>query len=348
MRRLLVTLVVAAAGLLFVPPVTAAPVPKSIKGPGTIYVWNNSQPPTIQIFTPDGESIKSVTLGAKEKCRILDVSPGGRFVVVKTWNEKLKPLPAFRCKCAPEQIRLLELDRADGELPPPVAEGWYSVVRWSADGRTAYVSAFADDAMSPVVDALPETETIAYDTKTGGTTRVELPRRHRLMDASADGRTFLTSRAFRTRTQGWECISHVVQGTDDRPLSDSSELYATTFHADGKRVFAGRFPDKGDPEPLLLDLESGKETRLGWQAQLKKRVGEAATAWRLSPDNTRVAVSWHEVLEKPADWNQRGDCWQFRLGVCDLNGDKFKTLYAPKPKTTDEHWKLNVEGFAWR
>ncbi len=56
----------------------------------------------------------------------------------------------------------------------------------------------------------------------------------------------------------------------------------------------------------------------------------------------------HEVVESPADWNQRGDCWPFRLGVCDLNGDKFKTLDAPKPKTTDESWKLNVEGFAWR
>ncbi len=110
MRKLLLV-----ASLLAVAPLAAAPVPKSIKGPGTISVWNNSHPPTLQLFTPDGESVKSVTLSTKEECRITDVSPKGRFVVVKTWNEKLKQQPAFLCKCAPEQIRLLELDRVAEE-----------------------------------------------------------------------------------------------------------------------------------------------------------------------------------------------------------------------------------------
>jgi hypothetical protein len=346
MRKLLAALV-AVAGVLVVAPLTSAPVPKRLAGPGTIFVWSDGKPLGVRSYSPDGEMLGEATLTDDESGRVLGVAPGGRHVAVQTLSDRPKRLPAAKPQAQIPSIHLVPLDRAGEKLPFPVAEGWFPSVCWSADGRTAYVSTFDDTPFNMFSAAIAESRTVAHDTATGETEQVRLPRHHVVADVSADGRTLLTYQYVRV-SSGMTSVPRLVRGADDDPFAGAADAYPQTFHPDGKRVFATRLPDNGPPEALLVELNSGKESPLGWPAKLKAKTGETPYRWQLSPDGKRVVAMWERQVKKPADWATAEPCQVKCLGVCDLDGGNFKVVYAPEPKTTAE-WKVaHVSGFAWR
>jgi hypothetical protein len=342
MRRLLVV-VGLVAGSLAVAPLTSAPVPKKLAGSGTIYVLRSGSPQVITLLTPDGDHIKEIKLGTKEACRVSSVSPGGKYAGVERLGRMLNNRPDSRW-----YVHLVDLERAAEELPEPIAEGWNPHVCWSSDGRTAYVSTDAEDPDALPATRQPRAEVFAYDTETGSGEKLGHARRHRILDVADRGRTFLTSEATRDERLGWGYTRWVLRGPDESHLTDAQDVSPTRFHPDGKRVFATRYPDRGGLEAVLLDPDGGKETVFGWPAKVKQLTGESPLQWELSPDGKRVVISWRREVENPAGWNKPGRCCVRCLGVCDLDGGRFKTIYTPEPKTMDDLQKSYIRGFEWR
>ena len=343
------------ASLLAVAPLTAAPVPKSIKGPGVIYIWTNSQPPVLNLYTPDGEHIKEVKLDTKKECKIIDVSPGGKFVVVTSEDGKLNPAGGIEDTL----VHLVPLGDAEGELPEPIIRGRCPTLRWSTDGRTAYITLEAGVERFGHRGRRYLTSVIEYDTVSERKRALDLGDGHEVLDVSADGRELLTTTRVFDPGEDKHEFAHIVQvGTGEcQPLYEAGEIHVHSFHPDGKRVFAIRVetPKVGggkiNPrlEYIILDLETGESAPLEWEATLKMATRKGETSrWSVSPDRKRVVVKWTEQMRVPVegrDWEWR---WVDRLGVCDLNGRNFKAFVTVPQRVIGWPQETGISGFAWR
>lgn len=346
MRKLLAALVVV-AGLLAVAPLTSAPVPKSIKGSGTIFVWNKDQPPVLNLYTPDGEHVREVKFGTEKECTLLGVSPGGKWVGVTSKAEQPNPLTGIK----DTQVHLVPLDDAGGELPEPVTSGWFRNLCWSADGRTAFITLGVGEEKNGPVVTLLHTRVFGHDTVTGKQNSLDVGHGQQVWDVSADGGTFLTS-TYGHRPDTLKRNTPFLinaRSPDPQPLRLPEEMVALGLHPDGKRVFVQyAAPFDGPPgwpetriEYLVFDPDTGTAVSLDWEERFKTaHPTRHVSDWSISPNGKRVVFGWWVWVSEPG----RMERMAYRLGVSDLDGRNLKVIRTIPPvndQPPDVH-------FAWR
>lgn len=353
MRTLLVAFVPVAA-LLVVAPLPSAPVPKKLAGEGTIYVWSYTQPPVLNLYTPDGEHLKELKFGTKKECQVISISPGGLYAAVTSRDDQRNPVT----ECQYTLVYLVPLAKVVDELPEPIAVGGFNNLCWAADGRTAYLT--MDIGVEVIGRQRTDlTQVVEYDTSSGRNHSIEIGSGHDVLDVSADGQAFLTSVHVRQRGAEKFNFAHIVhpQSGDTQPLNEGDDFFVRSFHPDGKRVFAWRIVKQGmgfgslppQTEDLILDPDTGTTAPLEWAAALRAVTGSGGTrGWSISPDRKRVVVKWSERMWVSKNGGDKGWHWVDRLGVCDLNGRHFKAILTAPPEGSSNRRDAAFSNFAWR
>lgn len=327
------------AALLAVAPLFAAPVPKSIKGPGTIYIWSYTQPPVLNLYTPDGDHIRKVDFGKDADFDIEGVSPDGKLVVVTTRD------PGRGFAWPKKKVYLLELDRCDKGLPEEVIYGWCPSLVWSHDGKTAFASVFTQDTLNaaPKKGEVYESEVVKIDLTTGKKTQLELGLGHRVAAVSPDGNELATEVLAQIDGKSrLSCFVTPVGRKDILPSPDTDDCRSRWSAFPDSQPW----PDEGGcPVELKLPpTANSKEQVLRWPVEL---MGKTPGRWCLSPRRDKVLLSWQEEYKLPAKWAEYGPQHIHKLGVCDLDGTNLRVIYTENPEVPDG---LRFKGldFAWR
>lgn len=177
------------AVVLFALPLAAAPVPKTVKKDTVIFAWSIGSTPTLTLFTADGEHLRDVTFGKNKDFAIEGVSPDGRRLVVKTWYEDKNSPVVMGMGRHRERLHLVPLADAAEPFPDPVIDGWEAHLCWTADGKTAYTSAYLKCPWSGSGIASDLDVTAAkVDVVTGKRTELKLPKDVSISAVSPDGK----------------------------------------------------------------------------------------------------------------------------------------------------------------
>jgi len=342
-----------AISLLVVAPLAAAPVPKNIKGPGVIYVWSYTQPPVLNLYTPDGEHIKELKFGTKKECQITSISPGGKYAALTSFERD-----AAIGKCD-RYTHLVPLTDVASELPKPIAGEDFRNLCWVGD-RTAIITLDAGRGWSGST-RINLTTVFEHDATTGQKRPLDLEAGHEVLDVSPDRESFLTNVQVRQRGAAKFDFAHIVRprSSETQPLCEAERVYVRGFHPDGKRVFAWRTEEEkgvgmglNHPPPsedLILDQETGATAPLEWAAALWASTGSRETkGWSISPDGKRVVLKWNERMWVSKNGRDKDWHWVDRLGVCDLNGQHFKVILTATPETSTNRRDAALASFAWR
>lgn len=312
---------------LLIPLAAPAPVPKNVKVKGVIVIREELLTPdsahtsVVTTVSPDGKVLGELPFRPCVGVFLGPFSPDGSRVVVLTEGPRPKGTAQTWL------VHLVDVKKSD-ILPEPVCTVYTAHVCWSADGQKLYEPKSEGDFLVLEPGKVGEVSITEHDLAKGGKRVVSFGQGQFPEAVSPDGQCWLTRQyAKRSEERGGEWQTFLITPDTAGPVPVcETDFHPLRFLPDGNRVFGVKSSRAKDRRPAycVLDLLTAKVTPVPWPKELE---GKATGTLCLSPDGSEVSVVWVEDVDKPSGWPAHEPCGTVRVGVYELDGGNFRTVY---------------------
>jgi len=321
------------------------------KGPNKLMLFNDRD---VSLFDPDGQNEKKLSGQLKDfpaemvigdpavREDKLWLSPDGKRLAAVMFTKRRG---GFAYGSRPGSLYVVDLA---GNAQWVDLKHRCLTAAWSADGNRIATTDW-DTASRP--GKRRQTTSYLIDVKTKEKEKVNLPDNHVITDWTRDGKRLLTySIILKDNRPNWEMTRlHLMNrdGTEHKALTETKlNVRSGRISPDETRVLCihptedPTNPRRGDIELLVLDIATGKTTRVG---ELPERALLCGFCW--SPDGKQIAYAyawWEANKEAPARAPEEIGSY---VVVCDVDGTNPKAVVTRKiPPGTG----YPITGVDWR